>query len=392
MRSIRDNPFICIPCAVIMIIIGASSGCEALSLNDVDRFIALIQDTDVLGTTNGQVVYEHVEYAQCPPHNAGPLGDALQPAQCNALSSDRATVQSLFTFDAAALTATPIELPLPRAIDVRSDGRRITGRNSETNTLYTYDIEADELSSHLNGGAAVDDGSVVAIDGDSIAMVFSDENHEQSIRVYSIQLGTFIDDVEIPCEGFVAAMEGEWLVCQRASASEADAIIPDFLDVILMNIRTGEERVLATNIDDASLNSDIWIQDGVVVWTTGRSYFEALRYDIADDMTETIYTRDVPGSLALAATILTDVGPMGFLVAEESNDEARSVAYKLISWEGVETTLFEFNSANEFRPWYRNNQLRFAGERIVWTDPQTGEFVVFDPTTASSGRYDPYSR
>lgn len=372
------------------ILVAAATGCGFNPLaSDIDRFIARIQMSEVLGARPGAFVYKHTEFGQCPPHNGGPLGDLLEPSQCKSLDPDRMTTYSYFAVDAETLQSTPLELALPTDATIASDGRRVAWRDDDDDTLYVYDVASTSQTAYLDDGAPITLGSVDLIAGDDVVLNVYDDG-DRYLRVYSISQNRFV--AELDYYGNLIAMDGDWLAYPRPSQSEADKIAPDYVDIVLYNVSTSEARVIATDLDFVSSGPPIWVHGDDVVWTTGSLYFAAHRYNIQDDSSSTLFERDNTGYYSLDPTLVSDVGDAGLLVAQAFADDAETVEYQLVSWEGDVTTLYEFKAAAEFGPWYRENDATFVGDRVVWTDPYTGEFVVFDPATSSSERFDSYSR
>jgi len=368
------------------------TGCEG----DLDRFLSLINSTSVIAGSDGAFVFAQSEAGQCPTPNGGLLGASMQPALCDSLDPNRESTSSLMRLAPATLTATELEISLVPFDASASDGERLVWIGADGQSIEAYDIESGMTTTYMLdddrlGGTTT--AFVVAVKGDYVAFtIFGDDVDGSRILVYSFDADAIVREVE----SFLspAALEGDWLIYQTAGVNDDDEIGNDYRDVRVVNVLTGESAVLAAFVDENTLGRTFWGHGGRVFWTTGSREYVLHGYNLAASFEDFERRWDYTGSSIIDPLLVTDLGAGGILLAQHSSSNSDVVGYRLVPWDdGDTTTLFEFDSSTDAGPWYRNNDLRFGGTNyIIWTDPQTGEFVVYDRATGESGRFDPIDR
>lgn len=378
--------------AICLLVAIVNAGCGG----DVDRFLALINSTSLIAGNDSAFIYAQSEAAQCPTPNGGLFGESLQPALCDSLDPNRETMRSHMLLDPATLTTTTLNISLEPFASSATDGERLVWIGADGQSIESYDIDNGMTTTYMLdddrlGGTTT--AYAVAVKGDYIAFtIFGDNVDGSRILVYSISTDVIVREVEVYLSP--AALEGDWLIYQTAGVNDDDDVDTDYRDVHVINVLTGETDVLAAFVDDNSLGRTFWGYDGRVYWTVGSNEYVLHGYNLAESREDFGRSWDFTGTTVLEPLLITDLGAGGILLAQHSSSNSDTVGYRLVPWDDGETlTLFEFDSNTDAGPWYRNNDLRFGGASyVIWTDPQTGEFVVYDVSTGETGRHDPIDR
>ena len=157
----------------------------------------------------------------------------------------------------------------------------------------------------------------------------------------------------------------------------------------VMNLDTGERKTIARNVR-VPWGDFIFARDGKIVWEQFKSGgFQAkLRaYDVETGKLSTLYD-------PLSESKDTDVFLVGFsgdhLVVVQSVGNflgGTETGIELRTLDGDTRTIARFPNSNEkprdFQVWPTP-----VNDVVVWTDPYSGEFVIFDPTSMTERRMD----
>lgn len=373
---------------VVSIIVGLSSGCGTTPIGAAsDRYITLIQDVRSLGSTGDSFIYQHTELGQCPPYVV-----LDQPAECAFRDPSQTDMRSIHILDPVTLTQQRLDIEISDNNGTKADRFHVVWIDADADTLFAYDLQTGELSAHLEGAASEAGDFVLTVGGDYVAMYAGDDDTEETLTVYSLSQKKIVADLNH--EGIVAAIEGDWIAYLAVNDNEEDTQYPDVVDLILLNLKTDEERIVVDDLPNGRYGPSLWIHDGALVWTyfATSAAVNAMSYDIATGSTDVIFERPNAGNAAALPTSVTDVGDPGLLLVQQSGDGSGNTRYEFVSWQGAVTTLYEFKDTERHSTWYQYDHVDFAGDRAIWTDPFVGNFMIRDLNTGETGEFYPYDR
>jgi hypothetical protein len=196
------------------------------------------------------------------------------------------------------------------------------------------------------------------------------------------------------CWGYgTFAIDGDYLAFMTNEATDVEVLGLELAtNIDLVNLATDERQTVAPDlrVSGDGYAIDLLIDGGRVIWQQfkpGGFQSQINSYDIAAGTTSTLadninpsngdrWLHDVSGE-----RLLLELRTGNALVNEVVSLELRTVG-------GDTVTIVEFPGSFEQRPSY-DPEPRFIGDFVVWTDPYSGEFVVYDPATGTTQRYDP---
>ncbi|MBU0638169.1 MAG: hypothetical protein KKB50_04830 [Planctomycetes bacterium] len=187
------------------------------------------------------------------------------------------------------------------------------------------------------------------------------------------------------------ALEGDYLALMTDAPTTATPLGLELTTSIdLVNLASGERETIAPNLRVAGDGSALFMNANRVIWQefkAGGFQSQVNAYDVATGQTTTLANNFAPAD---GERWVRDVGDAGLLVETRRGYALTGevVSFSLRSYTGETTEIVEFPNTLTYPHTYAPLP-RFVGEQAVWTDPYVGEFVLYDPDTASTRRYDP---
>ena len=231
------------------------------------------------------------------------------------------------------------------------------------------------------------DGDWLAIHRRSIAVADSDTVQLELI-VLNLESGDelYIDDVNVS----PLALRGDRIAFTVGHLIPMSLFTEGWVtDVEVADLTTGERQAIAANIQDHV--DELFLVEDSVIWQQSNdndARIEIHTYDLTSARMET--TVDSLGSPEKQAWLLDVEGDVGLVSGSYGTGLlAGTTVYELRTLAGAARPIAEFPQDSLANPWSYWSEGRFVGDFVVWSDPHTARFVVFDPATSDRRPFDP---
>lgn len=298
--------------------------------------------------------------------------------------------------DTATGLATLVNLDMSWEENPVSDGRRIVWGDADEDVVRVYDVSTGQTASVLAGAGALP--QVVA--GDYLIAVTGWDAGAAIIALNLVTGEPFT--LETGDAVFTTACDGTTLAVQFSSwpeiGDDAEADVPPALgssSIDVIDLRTRFRRTIYTT-EQAGVSSLV-VTRGRVIWLESivdgdafeNARFVVRSHTVASGADEVLMEIDADFS-GFSGVVPAYLGPSGVVMMTLTGDEFTShVAYELRTYDGDVHPLFEggFGLGSlpfPSFPWP-------AGELVVYRDPATGSWVIYDPATRSRRSVTPFA-
>lgn len=245
----------------------------------------------------------------------------------------------------------------------------------------------EELSSEAWFTLEALDGDWLAIHRRSLAVADSDTVHLELI-VLDLESGDelHMDDVNVS----PLALRGDRIAFTVGHSIPMSLFTEGWVtDVEVADLMTGERQTIAANLTDYV--DELYLVEDSVIWQQSNddhARIEIHTYDLTTARMERI--ADSLGSSEKQAWLLDVEGDVGLVSGTyRTGVLAGTTVYELRTSAGAARRIVEFPHDSLDNPWAYWPQGRFVGDFVVWSDPRTAQFVVFDPASSGSRSFDP---
>ncbi len=287
------------------------------------------------------------------------------------------------------------------AEDIVANGDWVAWVDRVNQMVAVRDLNSGEESSYFEELVRSGDGLAVwRIDGDRLIVHHGVAN---PVPPDGPQYEFIVLDLDTGGETHVSgswsyatfAIEGDYVALMTdAPTNVAPLGLELTTNIDLVNLATGDRQTIAPDlrVTGDGYAAGLFIVDGQVVWQEfkpGGFQTQVSSYDIAtgtsairaDDLKPSDgerWLRDVSGDRMLLERRLGHP-----LVGE-------TVALELRTFDGGAVTIVEFPNTAKKSPSFAT-QPRLIEGLAVWTDPHSGEFVIYEPATGATRRFAPGS-
>ncbi len=312
------------------------------------------------------------------------------------------TVRDLLAVDLETLASEIVLADIPAfANDIVTNGRWVAWVDLVKKAVEVRDLNSDAESSHFEELVeSADELTVRQLVGDRLVIHRSTTTgHPPGGPKYEFIVLDLVTGGETHISDSwryaTFAIDADYFALMTdTSTSVAPLGLELTTNVDLVNLATGDRQTIAPDLRVTGNGYDarVFIGNGQVTWQEfkpGGFQSQVNSYDIA---TETIATLaddlDPPGG----DRWLLDVTGERMLVELQMGHPllGETISFELRTFAGDSVTIVEFpNAATQPRSF--DPQPRFVGNLVVWTDPYTGEFVIYDLESDTTERFAPGS-
>lgn len=384
--------------------IAGTAGCPG-GWPDPGTLSAALEYETTIGGNENRVVLMKQEYPELPPFNWWEI--ILNPAAVaeKLESLDESAflpTTRLVMVDLDSLTLTPLtheDIAVQPYFWGETDGRWLVWQEDDSDGVHVLDLETAARSVVMQDTQSIwidqiEDGWLLAKVSRGLGVILLARNlasgDELNLLVNPAGWGASISGSRMAVQYFPDPFEDEDPGIVEVNTDDLAALLESNVDVL--DLETGERQTVLTGLSDgksARIGGEIlWIEqygDG------GMTSLEA--YNLQTDETTTMTLPPLPDPSA--ERYLEDVGPIGVLVStcwySENGSESHEL-WELWTPEGtVQTVLDHSQSYDSFSlddsvaPWPE-----IVGSRLIYHDPQTADWVLYDPATGSGQAVRPF--
>jgi len=360
---------------MLLPVIGAilSAGCFPPGL-PTPPFTAVSQSVSLFGSADGAALYRHEQFAEC--HQVlSFLGPYPEPAECASLMGGQ-DVRTLRRLDTETLTRIDLTADASIYDQPVSDGVRLADYGLVADAFFIFNAETS-AEAMIPVGADAEPLFLVKV-SDSFLVYDAVDNPDAGLVVRSLDTGAIVRT--IPWQLSRVGLDGG-LIALFAPAGDGR------VDVIAIDLETDVQRTLAAGVPDAETAMAAVVRGRQVIWSqyeAGDTHLRVFAHDFDANSTQQVFERSDGGSRFVSQ--LRDADGTRLLIARFDTGRTR---FEIVPFGGSAQTLFDTASHSGDR-FYNGDILRFAGQRVLYGDPFTGEWVLVDPSGAEVGRFNPY--